>query len=115
CATPQGQSEPLANRMAGALVIGVRMRQGVCRQAASTKLPHDSPESEPRSRIDQHSAHHVDVDTERRKAIQQLKVLGQSFHILDPTRIGSRIHTEAVRAPNESTRLITKGGEPGVN
>ena len=53
---------------------------------ASTKLPHDSPDSEPRARINQHSAHHVDVDTEGRKAIEQLEVLSQSSHELDSTQ-----------------------------
>ena len=83
-------------------MIGVRMRQGVCRQTASTKLPHDSPKSEPGSRIDQHSAHHVDVDTERRKAIQQLKVLGQSLHELDPNRSECMALANTLRAERKT-------------
>ena len=66
--TRAGCSSSLADLLARALVVGVRVRQGVGAHLVAAHLPQDPPAGVARRGVHDHVAHQVDVDRVGRKA-----------------------------------------------
>jgi hypothetical protein len=64
--------------MAGPLVIGMGVRQGMRSQLAAADLTENPPASEACCGVDQHVSHDVDVERERREAHEQFEIVGQA-------------------------------------
>ena len=66
--------------MAGALVVGVGVRERVGRQGASAQLAQDPPLGLARRGVDQHVAREVDVDRVGREALQLEHAVREVLH-----------------------------------
>ena len=93
---PKRQPESRADRMAGPLVVRVHVRQGDCIERPALHLSKNSACREPGPAIHEHPSHHINVNDKRRKAVEDVEIIGQSLHGLssriDHTRMGIRNH-----------------------
>src|SRR5919204_6332454 len=80
-AAPQREPESLADRVAGALVVGVAVGERVRGDPPSGDLAHDPAPRVTRGRVHQHVAHQVDVDGAGRKSPQQVQVGSKLSHL----------------------------------
>ena len=72
-----GKIELLADLVAGALVIGVRMGEGVRIDDAASQLTQDALRGVPGAGVDEDVSREVHVDRMWRKAIQQEQLVGE--------------------------------------
>src|SRR3954465_3303422 len=79
-AAPERDAERLAHLLARALVVRVRVREGVRLDVATLALAQDAPAGAARGGVDQDIADHVDVDRVARPSVEQPQVVGQLPH-----------------------------------
>ena len=83
----------LADLVAGALVVGVGVRQRQGGDGMPAHLAEDAPGGVARAGVDDHVPHQVDVDRVRREAVQQRQAVDQALHstIVSQRRRGGRV------------------------
>jgi len=82
-AAPQRNGQNLADGVTGALVIGVGVRERVCKDGAPAQLAQDPPLGPARTGVDQHVVEQVHVDRVGRQPVQLEEVFRQPSHLLD--------------------------------